>query len=105
MRPMLPGLAGRTLFVGVALLGGVGAGAGEPGRQWHALPVEGGVDTLARAGGLEPGLPAWRVLYEACRRRHGLWGEDVGAFDAEPAASSREAVVPLPLAPASGDGC
>ncbi len=73
-------------------------------RQWHALPVDGGTDPLCAAAGIEPGLPAWRVLFEAARRRHGLWGEDagsvpsgMGATDARPAADV--GVVPVPLAP------
>ena len=68
---------------------GAASGADEPARQWHALPVEGGDDAIARAAGLEPGLPAWRVLYEACRRRHGLWGEDAGSAAEPPPASRR----------------
>jgi hypothetical protein len=76
------------------------AGAAEPTRQWHALPVEGGADVIARAARIEPGLPAWRVLYEASRRRHGLWGEDAGSARPSAAAPPGDSVVPLPLAPA-----
>lgn len=92
-------LAQPSCVMGVALLAVAWARADEA-RQWHALPVEGGASALARAAGLEPGLPAWRVLYEACRRRHGLWGEDAGsAADAAGEAPLSELLVPLPLAP------
>jgi len=71
-------------------------------RQWHALPVAGGTDAVALAAGLETGLPAWRVLYEAARRRHGLWGEAAGGGTGElttvPGAAAG-GPVPLPLAP------
>ena len=69
-------------------------------RQWHAVPVAGGTNAIAAAAGLEAGLPAWRVLYEAARRRHGLWGEGAG-FGAREAGSEPggAAAVPLPLAP------
>jgi hypothetical protein len=75
------------------------------GRQWHDLPVEGGTNAIAAAAGIERGLPAWRVLYEASRRRHGLWGESSssGARDA-PSESGGSATVPLPLAPATWRG-
>ena len=75
-------------------------------RQWHALPVAGGPEALSAAAGLPPGLPAWRVFYEATRRVHGLWGED--SRSGEPVArggvagaplASESAVVPLPLSP------
>jgi len=91
-----------SCVVGVALVGAVCARADERSRQWHALPVEGGASVLARAAGLEPGLPSWRILYEACRRRHGLWGEDAGSASETdmPETPPGEASVPLPLAPA-----
>ena len=59
------------------------------------------------AAGLEPGLPAWRVLFEAARRRHGLWGEDMAPAlalggVAQPAPRAGR-VVPLP-AVARGSG-
>jgi hypothetical protein len=92
---------GRSCLAGTAALVALGAHAEEASRQWHALPVDGGLDAISRAAGLEPGLPGWRVLYEACRRKHGLWGEDSGSV-AEPSepAAAREGAVPLPLAPA-----
>jgi hypothetical protein len=95
-------LAQPSFVVGVALVGVVCARADEGGRQWHALPVESGASVLARAAGLEPGLPSWRVLYEACRRRHGLWGEDAGSTpDTDsPETPPGDGSVPLPLAPA-----
>lgn len=71
-------------------------------RQWHSLPVAGGTDAIALAAGLETGLPAWRVLYEAARRRHGLWGEDAGGGTGQQATAADEAgggPVPLPLSP------
>ena len=80
--------------------------------KWDGIRVqavrEGGIDSLASTAGLEPGLPAWRVLYEAVRRKHGLWGEDSGGprEAREPSESSEatpavmEGEVPLPLAPA-----
>lgn len=76
------------------------ATAADVSPQWHALPVDGGIDSVALSAGLEPGLPAWRVMYEAARRRHGLWSEDGGRRE-EPgeAAERRDSVVPLPLAP------
>jgi hypothetical protein len=88
-----------SCVLGVALLGAVCVSAEEPARQWHALPVDGGLDEVARAAGIGPGLPAWRVLYEACRRRHGLWGEDSGSAPADAVLAPREGSVPLPLAP------
>ena len=91
-----------SFLVGVALLGAVCARADPVSRQWRALPVEGGTSVIARAAGLEPGLPSWRVLYEACQRRHGLWGEDAGSVPETDslATPSGQALVPLPLAPA-----
>jgi hypothetical protein len=70
-------------------------------RQWHAVPVAGGLDALSAAAGIEPGLPGWRLLFEAARARHGLWGEHVGNQAAsDPGARPAEsASVPLPLAP------
>ena len=102
MPAMSSRLAHPSWLLGVALLGAVCARADEGSRQWHALPVEGGASVLARAAGLESGLPSWRVLYEACRRSHGLWGEDAGsAYGADAGeASPGGASVPLPLAPA-----
>ena len=97
---MSPRALWRACLLGVVLVETVPCGADEPARQWHALPVEGGVDRLAQAAGLEPGLPSWRALYEACRRRHGLWGEDAGSGPETLAAPARDSVVPLPLAPA-----
>ena len=88
-----------SCLLGAALLGSAFVSADEPARQWHALPVAGGLDEIARAAKLESGLPAWRLLYEACRRRHGLWGEDAGSAPAESESASREGSVPLPLAP------
>ena len=99
MRRMSRGNPMPSCLLGVALLGNVCVSADEPARQWHALPVDGGLDEVARAAGLEPGLPAWRVLYEACRRRHGLWGEDAGSSSGDAAAAPRAGPVPLPLAP------
>ncbi len=92
---------GWRLAVGAAALcASAGDSLAEP-RQWHALPVAGGADAVAMAAGLDPGLPAWRVLFEAARRRHGLWGEQAGyatvdEAGARPAAGS---LVALPLAP------
>lgn len=85
-----------------ALVAGGAAGGEE--RQWHALPVPGGSDSLAATAGLPPGLPAWRVFYEAARRRHGVWGEEtVGAGSGRSgtagAENARAGMVPLPLAP------
>jgi hypothetical protein len=99
---------GRPWLAGVlsacAALSAAAAHGGE--RQWHALPVAGGPAALAGAAGLPRGLPAWRVLYEAARRTHGIWGEEsrgsgpagvgVGAGESPPPGA---AVVPLPLAP------
>ncbi len=91
-------LAGSLAFAFV-----VGAGFSLPAeRQWHALPVAGGAESVSAAAGLGPGLPAWRVLYEATRRVHGLWGEEGGraapvAADGGPRGGSP--VVALPLAP------
>jgi hypothetical protein len=84
------------MALGVCLVAGR---ARAEGTMWHALPVQGGKDALAAAAGLDPGLPAWRVLYESARRRHGVWGEETGG--AEPSARPVPAsgVVPLPLAP------
>jgi hypothetical protein len=98
MRPMPRGNP-LPCLLGAALLASATALADEPVRQWHALPVAGGLDEVARAAGLEAGLPAWRVLYEACRRRHGLWGEDAGSSPADAGSAAREGSVPLPLAP------
>jgi hypothetical protein len=64
--------------------------------------VAGGLDAVSAAAGLEPGLPAWRILFEAARRRHGLWGESAGAAAADVAGerpAGEGALVPLPLAP------
>jgi hypothetical protein len=98
---MSPRWLQRSCLVGVAALVAVCARAEPAGRQWRALPVDGGIDSISRAAGLEPGLPAWRVLYEASRRTHGLWGEDSGSV-VEPSEPfpAREGAVPLPLAPA-----
>jgi hypothetical protein len=96
---MSPRVLWRACLLGVVLVEAAPCEADEPARQWHALPVEGGVDRLAQAAGLEPGLPSWRALYEACRRRHGLWGEDAGSAPEAQAAPPRHSVVPLPLAP------
>ncbi|HEX9189305.1 MAG TPA: hypothetical protein VGB87_19665, partial [Vicinamibacteria bacterium] len=100
--------ARRPWLVGVLSAGAaVSAAAAHGGdRQWLALPVAGGRAALAGAAGLPPDLPAWRVLYEAARRTHGIWGEesrgggpaDGGGRPGEPTASAT-AVVPLPLAP------
>jgi len=74
-------------------------------RQWHALPVPGGPDALGASAGLPPGLPAWRVFYEAARRRHGVWGEETSRTEpgrtggAGPENARPGEVVPLPLAP------
>ena len=94
---------GRRLCAAAAVVAGLSPGVSlaQP-RQWHALPVAGGTDTLSAAADLPPGLPAWRVLFEAVRRRHRLWGEGVGgatAADAGPRRAGDGARVPLPLAP------
>jgi hypothetical protein len=75
-----------------------GAGRAEE-RQWHALPVAGGTEAVAAAAGLPAGLPAWRVLYEATRRVHGLWGEEAGTSERGRAAAGAAEAVALPLAP------
>ena len=72
-------------------------------RQWRAVRVAGGADALAAKAGLPPGLPGWRLLYEAVRRTHGLWGEDMapawvakaGALPAAGAAADRPVALPL----------
>ena len=85
---MLRRFAWRSCLAGVLLLAGPPARGDEAGRQWFALTVEGGTAAIAGAAGLEPGLPAWRVLYEACRRRHGTAMDGTEASDAaEPAPS------------------
>jgi hypothetical protein len=88
--------------VAAAVTAGLSPGASlAQARQWHAVPVAGGTDAVAAAAGLEPGLPAWRVLFEATRRRE-LWGEDTGRAAATRAAAARPAEgakVPLPLGP------
>jgi hypothetical protein len=64
--------------------------------------VAGGTDAVGMAAGLAPGLPAWRVVFEAARRRHGLWGESAGGVaEDDPGAPRKEpgAFVALPLAP------
>ena len=61
MRPMSRGNSVCSCLLGMTLLGNVCVSADEPSRQWHALPVAGGLDELARAAGLESGLPAWRA--------------------------------------------
>ena len=70
-------------------------GSGTPCR-WRADEHD------RRRGGARAGLPAWRVLYEAARRRHGLWGEaaggGIGGTEGEPGGA---AAVPLPLSPAT----
>lgn len=86
-------------LVCAALLGCAPDAAAQTPRRRGALPVEGGANAVALAAGIEPGLPAWRVLYEACRRRHGLWGEDAGGTAAEPLAPPADGFVPLPLEP------
>ncbi len=73
-------------------------------RQWHTLPVAGGTNAIAAAAGLEPGLPAWRVLYEAVRRRHALWGEGAAAGVRDAPEPGGAAAVPLPLPPAAWKG-
>ena len=94
---------GRRLFAVAAVVAGLLPGVAlAQGRQWHALPVAGGIDAISAVAGLEPGLPAWRVLFEAARRRHGLWGENAwtGAAGAVvPLRAPAGAVVALPLAP------
>lgn len=88
-----------TLWLaGAALVAGAAAGASQADRQWGALPVDGGASAVAAAAGIEPALPAWRVLYEACRRRHGLWGEDAGSTATESAPPAADGFVPLPFA-------
>ncbi len=102
---MLQGVPGRgrRIAATLAVLAGLFPGLSPAQeRQWHALPVAGGTNTIAAAAGLETGLAAWRVLYEAARRRHGLWGEDAGGGTGEAAGEPGGAaagVVPLPLAP------
>lgn len=98
-----------SCLLGAVLLAAVRAGASEGAsevRQWHALPVEGGVDRVALAAGLEPGLPAWRVLYEACRWRYGPASAGAGADAAREAGETAPtgSAVPLPLAPAFWKG-
>ncbi len=102
MQPMSFPAVGRCWrSLGAVSLLAAFASAQDAPRQWHALPVEGGLDAVAAAAGLEPGLPSWRVLYEASRRRHGLWGEDAGsAVGPGEAPAPRGSVVPLPLPPA-----
>lgn len=90
-------LARHWWVTGIALLLAAGASGADRPRQWHALPVAGGPAALAHRAGLEPGLPAWRVLYEACRRRR--LGPEPKAASAEAAATGPDGVVPLPLAP------
>jgi len=99
---MLQRLARLGCLVGALAVAAPSGARGEAvGSQWHALKVAGGADALARAAGIEPGLPAWRVFYDAVRRRHGLWGEDAGRFAASEASADAagSGVVPLPLAP------
>jgi hypothetical protein len=96
---------GRGLVATLALVAGLTPESSHAqARQWHALPVAGGQSAIAAAAGLETDLPAWRVLYEAVRRRHGLWGESAG-FGAGPTPGPNGlAVVPLPLAPETWRG-
>ena len=105
---MLEGLPGRgrRFAVAVALVAGLCPGASlAQERQWRALPVAGGTNAIAAAAGIEPGLPAWRVLYEATRRRHGLWGEAAGGGTGRGAGGpGGAAAVPLPLAPSTWRG-
>jgi hypothetical protein len=91
-------LAGAALALALA---STPAPASPAERQWRSVPVAGGTAALARAAGLAAGLPAWRVLFEAARRRHGLWGEDMAAALEAPAepAGDGAGVVPLPLSP------
>ena len=100
---MLQGVPGRGRRIAavLAVLAGLSpAPSLAQARQWHTLPVAGGTNAIAAAAGLEKGLPAWRVLYEAARRRHGLWGEAAGGGDGEAAGDlGGAAAVPLPLAP------
>ncbi len=72
---MLQGAPGRGRRVAAALAALAALSSGPSlaqARQWQALPVAGGSDAIAAAAGIETGLPAWRVLFEAARRRHGL---------------------------------
>ena len=105
---MLEGLPGRgrRFAAAVALVAGLCPGASlAQERQWRALPVAGGTNAIAAAAGIEPGLPAWRVLYEATRRRHGLWGEAAGGGTGRGAGGpGGAAAVPLPLAPSTWRG-
>jgi len=100
MLQSVPG-RGRRVAAALSVLAGLSPGLSfAQARQWHALPVAGGTNAIAAAAGLEKGLPAWRVLYEAARRRHGLWGEDAGGGAGGAAGEPGGAVaVPLPLAP------
>lgn len=94
---------GGRLAAAVVLVAGLApAAALAQARQWQALPVAGGSDALSAAAGLPPGLPAWRVLFEAARRRHPLWGERAGGATASDPSARRaggSTRVPLPLAP------
>jgi len=38
------------------------ATAADVSPQWHALPVDGGIDSVALSAGLEPGLPACEIV-------------------------------------------
>ena len=101
----VPG-GGRRFAAAVALVAGLSPRPSLPQeRQWRALPVAGGTNAIAVASGIETGLPAWRVLYEATRRRHGLWGEaaggGAGGATSDPGGA---AAVPLPLAPSTWRG-
>ncbi|MFN8092390.1 MAG: hypothetical protein U0599_09260 [Vicinamibacteria bacterium] len=101
----LAGVRRRRLAAGIAWLAlAANAGAAVAGeRQWAAVSVAGGADSLAAKAGLPPGLPGWRLLYEAVRRTHGVWGEDMAPAYVAKAATSAAAeaarAVALPLEP------
>jgi hypothetical protein len=105
---MLQGVrdGGRRVAAAMAILAGLSPGLSlAQARQWHTLPVAGGTNAIAAAAGLETGLPAWRVLYEAARRRHGLWGEGAGGGSGDAAGEPGGApAVPLPLSPLTWRG-
>ena len=98
---ILAGVRRPWFAAGVVSLALTAAAPAAEERQWRAVRAAGGADALAAKAGLPPGLPGWRILYEAARRTHGVWGEDMapkqpsraGAADA--AGGDRPVALPL----------
>jgi hypothetical protein len=100
MRPVQYIARRLAALLSLAVLDAAGlATAGD--ARWQALEVAGGTEAVAARAGLPEGLPAWRVMYEAARNRHGAEGEGALSRKGEPGAAPAMpgSAVALPLSP------